>query len=131
MTFVDTGGWAAFFVSEDADHRAAVAWMRENNDLLVTSDFVVDELLTLLKSRFSVASAVQAGEALWADSLSAVVFLSPSDIAEAWRIFRRYTDKDWSFTDCTSSAVMKRLGIRRVFSFDQDFSQMSGIHRVP
>jgi predicted nucleic acid-binding protein len=33
--FVDTGGWFAYFVRRDADHMAAVDWMRQNRQPLV------------------------------------------------------------------------------------------------
>jgi predicted nucleic acid-binding protein len=46
--FVDTGAWFACFVRRDSDHPAALEWMRGNRQPLVTTDFVFDELVTLL-----------------------------------------------------------------------------------
>lgn len=43
----------------------------------------------------------------------------------AWEIAKKYKDKDFSYTDCLSFAVMTRLGCRRAFAFDQHFRQMS------
>ena len=131
MTFVDTGAWAALFAPQDGLHERAVAWTQAAQDLLVTTDYVADEVLTLLKSRCGVHLALDAGEALWSETLASLVYLTTDDIAQAWRIFQRYTDKGWSFTDCTSYAVIRRLGIRQAFSFDRHFDQMPGIRRVP
>ena len=131
MTFVDTGAWAGFFVSADSLHRAAVEWIERNNDPLVTSDYVLDEFVTLVKARFGARASVEAGDRLWAEEFSQVVFVTAGDIQEAWRVFRTHRDKKWSFTDCTSYVLMKRLGIIRAFAFDQHFSQMPGVRRVP
>ena len=131
MTFVDTGAWAAFLVRQDPFHLHALKWMQANREPLITSDYILDEVLTLLKTRFSYELSIQAGEALWGEQFSAVIYLTSSDIREAWRIFRAHADKGWSFTDCTSNAIMRRLRISRAFSFDKYFSQMSGIRRVP
>lgn len=51
--FVDTGAWFAYFVRRDADHADAVQWMKANRLPLLTTDFVLDELFTLLKLRES------------------------------------------------------------------------------
>ena len=59
--FVDTGGWFAYFVRRDPDHTAAVNWMRQNRQPLVTTDYVLDELFTLLKLRESHRVAAAAG----------------------------------------------------------------------
>ena len=48
----------------------------------------------------------------------------------AWLIFERYNkDKFWSFTDCTSKAIMEILDIKEGFSFDKDFEQMGFLKR--
>jgi predicted nucleic acid-binding protein len=98
--------------------------MLANEDLLVTTDYVADEVFTLLKAKFGIQVALEAGQALWSETLSTMVYLDNKDIAEACRIFQRYTDKDWSFTDCASYTVMRRLGISVAFAFDHHLAQM-------
>jgi len=49
--FVDTGAWFAYFVRRDPDHQAALQWMKANRLPLLTTDFVLDELLTLTRIR--------------------------------------------------------------------------------
>ena len=131
MTFVDTGAWAALFVEADPQHSAAREWIVANRDRLVTSDYVLDEVLTLISVRFKRQAAIRAGQALLSERLCVLMYLSEEDILNAWGIFRSHADKGWSFTDCTSLALMQRLGISSAFAFDRHFSQMRGIRRVP
>ena len=131
MIFVDTGAWVALFVPADVLHDEARSWHRENRDRLITSDYVVDEVLTLIKTRFSVQAAIQAGRWLVNEEFSELVHLSQEDVKQAWKILRSHQDKQWSFTDCTSFVLMQRLKISTAFAFDKHFSQMRGIHRVP
>ena len=49
----------------------------------------------------------------------------------AWQVFRRFSDKEWSFTDCTSKVVMDRLGITTAFTFDHHFRQFGAVTLVP
>ena len=37
----------------------------------------------------------------------------------------RYADKDFSFTDCTSFAVMRELRLQKALTLDHHFAQMS------
>ena len=62
--FVDTGAWFAYFVQRDPDHTSARNWVSANESFLVTSDYVLDELFTLLKMRESHLVAVAAGGVL-------------------------------------------------------------------
>ncbi len=131
MTFVDTGAWVALFVEVDVHYASAQRWLGSNNDHLVTSDYVVDESLTLIGARYKRQTALEVGQALFGERLAELLFLAKDDIAQAWAIFRSHSDKGWSFTDCTSYVLMQRMGISSAFAFDRHFSQMRGIRRVP
>lgn len=107
------------------------AWFKQNEDVLVTTDYVVDELLTLLRSRGRARRAIEAGFDLWDERYARIEFLTQTDIAAAWDVFRQFDDKKWSFTDCTSYVVMKRLGINTAFTFDIHFRQFQTVNVVP
>jgi predicted nucleic acid-binding protein len=47
---------------------------------------------------------------------------APGDLDAAWRIGEAFPDQDFSIVDRTSFAVMERLGIASVASFDDHFS---------
>lgn len=97
----------------------------------MTTDCVLDELLTLLKLRESHRVAVAAGERLWQRRVVRIEHITDEDIRRAWEVFRQYHDKDWSFTDCTSKVVIERLGIAQAFAFDSHFEQFGTVVRRP
>lgn len=43
------------------------------------------------------------------------------DLSEATSIIRKYSDQEISFADASTMAVMKRVGIKNVLSFDRHF----------
>jgi predicted nucleic acid-binding protein len=129
--FVDTGGWFAYFVRRDSDHVAAAEWMRQNRQPLVTSDYVLDELFTLLKLRESHRIAVAAIAALLDQSVTRVEKVGEADFGAARKVFEQFGDKEWSFTDCTSKVIMERLGITHAFAFDRHFEEFGTVIRVP
>ena len=51
MIFVDTGAWYASLVPTDPDHTTAAQWLAANRSRLLTTDYVIDETLTLLRAR--------------------------------------------------------------------------------
>ena len=95
------------------------------------SDYVLDELLTLLKLRESHRVAAAAGEALLQQRVAQVERVTDRDFLQAWDVFRQYHDKAWSFTDCTSKVVIERLGIAQAFAFDRHFEEFGTVVRVP
>ena len=131
MIFVDTGAWFAAVVPADSDHLAASAWLANNAEPLVTTDYVVDETLTLLRARGERRRSLLLGEGFFNARLAEVYTLTETDIALAWEVFKRFDDKDWSFTDCTSKVVLDRLGIRQAFAFDRHFKQFGTVEIVP
>lgn len=129
--FVDTSAWFALYVPHDTDHAAAVAWWNQNRLPLVTTDYVVDELLTLLKTRNEYQQALNLGWGFFSGSLCDLEWVTQSDVSQAWRDFSSFRDKDWSFTDCVSRVVMGRLGIVTAFAFDRHFHEFGTVQVVP
>ena len=131
MIFVDTGAWFASFVPSDPDHAAAGAWLDANTHALVTTDYVIDELLTLLKIRGELERALEIGPPLLRGAVCRLEWVTPADVAQAWQVFATYRDKGWSFTDCVSRVVIERLGIATAFAFDVHFRQFGTLTVVP
>jgi predicted nucleic acid-binding protein len=131
--FVDTAGWVACADAADPAHAKAVAirdgWL-EQAGLLVTTDYIVDETLTLLRLRLSLGAAETWWAQIEASSRLRWEFISPERADKARGSFFRYRDKDFSFTDCTSFVVMRELKLREVLTTDRHFSQMSFIVRA-
>ena len=106
---------------------AASAWFGRNQRPLVTTDYVVAETLTLLRARGEGARAIVLGERLFADGLTTLHYLTPHAIAAAWQVFRKFRDKHWSFTDCTSKVIIEQLGCSRAVAFDEHFRQFGSV----
>ena len=131
MIFVDTGAWFAFCVPCDVDHVAATQFAKNNSERFVTTDYVLDELLTLLKARGEFERALRIGPELMAGNTARFELVQESDLKEAWTVYKRFRDKLWSFTDCVSYAVMQRLDIKTAFAFDEHFRQFGTVDVVP
>jgi predicted nucleic acid-binding protein len=131
VIFADTSAWFARFVASDPDHVAANAWLAGSQEPLITTDYIIDETLTLLRARGLRLRATEAGVMLFTAEVAEVHYLTPQEIAAAWDVFRTYADKAWSFTDCTSKVVMEALGITTAFAFDHHFRQFGTVTVVP
>ncbi len=128
--FVDTSAWYAIVDRADRHHQAAVDFLN-TRPLLITSNFVIDETITLVRLHLGDRAAVIIGDKLWAGELALVVKVTEEDEQRAWHLFKRYSDKTFSFTDCTSFALMHRLRITRAFTFDHHFRQTGEFTLVP
>ena len=89
---------------------------------LYTSNYVVDETLTLLRMHCGHGVAVSFRRSLEASKLVRVLWVTEDMEKAAWRIFEKHSDKEYSFTDCTSFALMETEAIRNAFAFDEHFS---------
>jgi uncharacterized protein len=123
MIFVDTSAWFALFASDDQNHAQASSWFGANSERLLTTDYVVDEALTLFRSKGQRAVALRFGKRVLEGDLVILHQIRHDDFLAAWEVFRKFDDKAWSFTDCTSKVVMERLGIPTAFAFDRHFAQ--------
>lgn len=132
--FVDTSAFCALEDRADWHHASAHLFRKELRDKtsgqLITTNFVIDETLTLLKARLGAGPAIRFGAMIWNSEAVLVLRVSEEQEKRAWAIFCRYADKGFSFTDFTSFAVMKEEQIPFVFAFDRHFLQF-GLKMVP
>jgi len=118
--FVDTSIWYAAVDETDPGNERAQRILTTEGDLVLT-DHVLVETWNLVKARIHPAAA----EGFWEGVRSGAATLHPvtlADLEVAWAIGRDYEDQGFSLVDRTSLAVMQRLGITRVASFDTDFA---------
>jgi predicted nucleic acid-binding protein len=123
MIFVDTSVWFAANVADDPAHAASRSLLLGASGDLVTTDYVVDELLTLMVMRRQREAALRTGPRFWSEAACKLVWTSRVDVEAAWQLFASFDDKTWGFTDCVSYAVMKRLGINEAYALDEHFRQ--------
>lgn len=50
ITFVDTSGWYAHFSIDDANHAAAQNFVHASSRGLITTNYVIDETITLIRA---------------------------------------------------------------------------------
>jgi predicted nucleic acid-binding protein len=127
MIFVDTSAWFAAYVPTDPQHQAVSRRLRSETGPVITTDFVVDETMTLLLARRERQRAVNFGRDLLEQGVARLEILTLADLVNAYTVFCRYDDKAWSFTDCTSFVLMQRLRIVEAVALDDHFRQMPGI----
>jgi uncharacterized protein len=121
--FIDTGSWFACFYKRDQHHCDSVRiWhhIERNRIVLITTNHVLDELATLLARRTSYEFSGNKLREIY-DSDIRIERTSEGDESEALDFFLKYADQEVSFTDCLSFVVMRKLGLRQVFTFDRHF----------
>lgn len=117
--FVDTSWYAA--ASRGDRHNSRAKRLLRTDELLVTSDHVLVETWRLIHHFLS----ADAAEIFWDGLRSGAATIeqtTAADLEAAWVIGERFPDQDFSLVDRTSFALMERLGISRVISFDSDFA---------
>lgn len=119
---VDTGAWYALTDVSDRHHKRASQFYadRAGQAAFVTTDLVVAETLNLLTTHLGRPAALQ----FWGSIREAripLLTLEPTDLEAAWHIAQAFPDQPFSFVDCTSFALMERLGIHEAFAFDAHF----------
>ncbi|MBI2886712.1 MAG: PIN domain-containing protein [Chloroflexi bacterium] len=127
---MDTGGWIALAVQDDRFHLRARQHFRRlsaSRTRLWTSNYVLAETLTRLRYDAGHHTALTTHQiieqAIQADRLR-VEWITPQLHAEALDLFRAYSDQRFSFVDCTSFVVARRVQVEAVFGFDKGFSIM-------
>jgi uncharacterized protein len=122
---IDTSAYYAFMDTGATEHTLARrAFLRLINDgtELSTTTFVVAEIHAMLVIRTNRHFAASALDRLYGSSIR-IIRPTEGDETHARAIIHHYQDKEFSFADAVSFAVMERLHIRRAWSYDHHFGQ--------
>jgi predicted nucleic acid-binding protein len=124
MVFIDTSAFLAVLNRTDTQHQHAVHQWRElveSNSMLVCTNYVVVETLTLLQRRFGL-EAVRTFENDFAPLLS-VEWVDAETHRAGVSAVLTAGRRNLSLTDCVSFECMRRRGIRQAFTFDRHFAE--------
>ncbi len=118
--FVDTS--ALYAAADLGDSNNARAKLRlAQQDRIVTSDHVLIETWSLIQRRLGYVAAERFWDGLRSRA-GVVEYVGPADLENAWATGEVFSDQEFSLVDRTSFAVMQRLGVHRVITFDDDFA---------
>ena len=131
--FVDTAGWMAMADAGDPNHsesRETRDYWLEEGGILVSTDYVLHETLTLLRVRLGIKAASKWWDQIDRSRRVRWEWIDPGRADKARNWFFQWQDKDFSFTDCTSFVVMRDLHLRKALTTDHHFRQ-AGFEVVP
>ena len=133
--FVDTSGWAYLVDRHDPLHSSVNAIYQRavvQHRLLVTTNYIIAELVALLSSRSRIPrpQIFTFVDALKFAPHVEVIHIDKAIDAEAWELLKSRADKQWSLVDASSFAIMNRYGMTEALTTDHHFTQ-AGFIRLP
>ena len=120
--FVDTSAWFAYANRKDPQHASVSKIIRTFPGRLVTSNYVFDEIISLCLYRLGHHVSRMVGSVLIDPDEVDMVRVTIEDERAAWELFCERADQAYSFTDCTSFILMRRLGLVTALALDTDFA---------
>ena len=123
---VDTSALIAFFVNSETHHQVAQRYCLNNpQNRWIILESVFDETVTWMRTKISSQASIQIGQLLREEHR----YLNISDVddTDTWKVFCKYDDKKWSYTDCSILVMANRLQVFKVFAFDEHIRQMAGL----
>lgn len=132
MIFVDTSFWIAAAVEPDAHHdQAAELLLKAAAASLATSNNVVGETWTFVRRKFGHRLAVAVIDRIERTPRLRTIRIDREIEREAWQWLRTRDEREYSFVDATSFALMRSLRIREAFAFDGDFTAAGFVELRP
>ncbi len=123
MIFVDTSFWVALGMRRDGRHEDAARLFRiHESEPLLTTNHVRGECWTFLRRRVGHWAGTMFLDLLDETTRVHVQHVEPELEGEALSWLRRHDEREYSFVDATSFAVMRARGLRSSFAFDGDFA---------
>lgn len=130
---VDTSAFVAIQHNRGQEHGRAVEALTalvDRGASLIATNYVFAETYNTLLSRAGRRLAFQWGDGMRAGTGINFVRVDEGTEDAAWEILESHDDKQWSYVDAVSFALMERDGIGTAFAFDDHFRQR-GLAVIP
>lgn len=124
--FIDSSGFFAMLVESEDQHvkaRNVLEEARRRKRCFVTTDYVLDETVTLLVARRLPQLVPPLFDAIEASRACRIEWTDAERFHEVRRFVLKHSDQTWSFTDCLSFLVMKQFRLRDALTRDKHFQQ--------
>jgi uncharacterized protein len=124
--FADTSFFFALAAKRDHTHgaaKAAYARLLKAGRRLITTDYVIDETLTLVKLRTESQVALALLDRIEQSDTVTIERVDAARFQAAKNLFRKHADHDYSFTDCTSFVLMRELKLTEALTIDAHFAE--------
>lgn len=118
--FVDTSFYIARVMPRDQWHAKAERAVRPGTNFFASS-FIINETISLLQARGFVSAAVSFLREARLNQDISIVYPDAAMQAEGWDLFARWGGAGANAVDCVSYVVMRRMSIRKSFTFDEHF----------
>jgi len=137
--FIDTWGWLTLRDRDESRHgdvKEFYQQLRDENEMIYTSNYVLDETITLVFKRLPFKTAKESlaklDKAIKQGYLQ-VEWVTPERFEKAKILRLKYQDKPKiSFTDLSSMVVMEELGLKDIITGDEHFEHVGmGFQRKP
>jgi uncharacterized protein len=123
VIFVDTSFWVALRNRRDTSHELARTLLAKHAaEPLLTSNHVRGETWTFLRRRAGHRSAVDFLDSIDRSPRLRLIQATEDLETTALRWLRRHDEREYSFVDAISFALMRSLRIRDALAFDSDFT---------
>ena len=126
---VDTSALIAYFIHSEKKHQSISKYVQENSDqewIIVSTVF--SEIMTWLRLKVNPKHAIPIGSFLREQCKYHLI--TKKEDEETWSIFKNYSDKKWSYTDCSLLAVSKEQNIPLILTIDHHFQQMKNFRVI-
>ena len=130
--FIDTSVFIALGDASDCNNRKArrIAEKEAAAHRFITSDLVLDETATLLRSALGAGKAVSFVRGILSSRLYKIYYVDAAILATSLEFMSKFADKNISCTDASTMAFVRTQRIPKIFTFDPDFKK-AGFSVIP
>lgn len=128
--FIDTGAFIAYFIKQESFHEEVVkryTFYRQQNAIFLTSNYVLDELLTWFGSHQTKAlteKLIGGLQFMIEEKQLGVLYIDSVIAKKAQEVLLKFFEHKISFTDATTYILYKDFKVDEIFTLDSDFRKM-------